>query len=65
MVYLPELLERVSAGEVVKAKVVGINFTVFSLVMAYNNKNVGDTFLCHVTLVSKTSTIDFPNSEIF
>ena len=40
----PELLERVSAGEVVEADSnisTCINFTVFSFIMVYNNKDVG------------------------
>ena len=62
-VYLPELLERVS--EVLKADSnlsSCINFPVFSFVMAYNNKNVGDVFVCNVTFVSQTSIFDSPNS---
>ena len=46
-VYLPELLERVSVEEVLDANgnlSICINFTVFSFIMAYNNKNVGSLF---------------------
>ena len=42
-IHLPELLERGSAGEVVKANSnlsICIKFTVFSFLMAYNNKIV-------------------------
>ena len=49
---LPELLERVSAGEVLEADSnlsSCINFIVFSFVMTYNNKNVGGLFGCNFT----------------
>ena len=52
-VYLPGLLERVSAVEVLGPDSnlsTCINFTVFSVVMAYNNKNVGGLFGCNFTL---------------
>ena len=51
-VYLPELLERVSTGEVLEANSnlpICINFTVFSFVMAHNNKNDGGLFECNFT----------------
>ena len=51
-VYIPELLERVSAGEVFEANnnlSICINFTVFSFLMAYNNINVGGLFGCNFT----------------
>ena len=65
MVYIPEFLECVSVGEVLQADSnlsTCINFTVFSYVMAYNNKNVGGLFGCYLLFVSQTSTFDSPNS---
>ena len=41
-VYLPELMERASAGEALEAS------RAFSFVMVYNNKNVGGIFGCNV-----------------
>ena len=52
MVFLPELLKHVSAGEVWEANSnlsVCINFTVFSFLMVYNDRNIGGLFECHVT----------------
>ena len=60
-----KLLERVSAEEVVKADSnlsICINFTVFSFVMAYNNKKVCAIFRWYNTSVSKASTFDSQNS---
>ena len=51
---LPELFKRVSAGEVLEADsnlTIRINFTVFSFVLAYNNKNVGGLFGYNVTFL--------------
>ena len=51
-IHLPELLERVSAGEVLEADSnlsTCIKFSVFPVVMAYNNKIVGGLFGCNVT----------------
>ena len=51
-VYLPELLERVSAGVVLEAVInlsICINFTVFSFVMAYNTKNIVGLLVCNLT----------------
>ena len=64
-VCLPELLEHVSAGQVLEADSNlsrCINFTVFSFVMAHNNKNVGGLFGCNFTFCVKTSTFDSTNS---
>ena len=61
-VYLPELLERVSAGEVLEVDSnlsICINFTVFSFVMAYNNKNVGCPFGCNFTLCVPNQHLSF------
>ena len=69
--YLPELLERVSAGkaqEVAGILSICVNFTVFSFVMVYNNKKVCAIFGCHITFVSKPRTFNSSNfrySEIF
>ena len=67
-VYLPELLERVSAGEVLEANSdlwTGINFTVFSFVMTYNNKNVGSVFGCNFTFYVPNHHLWFSKFPIF
>ena len=51
-IYLPELLERVSAGEVLEADsdlLSSVYFALFSFVISYNNKKVGALFGCNVT----------------
>ena len=63
-VYLPELLERVSAGKAQEAAgtlSICVNFTVL-FVMAYNNKKVGAIFLCHITFCGQNQLIlQIPN----
>ena len=66
-VYQPELLEHVSAGEVLEADSnlsSCINFTVFSFVTAYNlYKNVGGLHGCNFTFCVKPapSILQIPN----
>ena len=62
-VYLPKLLELVSAGEVLEAisyLSICINFTVFSCVMACNNKMLVAYLGVVLLFVCQTSTFDSP-----
>ena len=66
--YTYQLLERVSAGEVLEADSnlsTCINFTVFSFVMAYNNKNVGGLFGCNGTFCVPNQHLWFSKFHIF
>ena len=61
-------MERISAGEVLEAdsnlSVCINNFTVFSFVMAHNNKKKKVPYLAVISLfVSKPSTFNSPNSK--
>ena len=67
-VYLPELLEHVSAGEVLEADSnlsTCINFTVFSFIMAYNNKNAGGLFACNFTFCLPNHNLRFSKFPVF
>ena len=67
-VYLPVLLERVSAGEVLEVDSnlsTCINFKVFSFVMAYNNKNVGGLFRCNFTFRVPNQQVWFSKFPVF
>ena len=51
-IYLPELLELVSVGELRETTdflLICINFRVFSFAMAYNYKIVVALYECHIT----------------
>ena len=64
-VYLPELFERVSAGEVLEADSnlsISINFTIFSFVTAYNNKTLVAYLYVMLLFVSQTITFYSSNS---
>ena len=66
MVYLPELLERVSAGEVEKADnnlSIRIQFTVLFL-MVYNNKKMFAIFGCYVTTCGQNKHLWFSKFPI-
>ena len=52
--YLPELLERVSAGKVASSLLICVNFKVFSFLMMYNNKKDGAIFGRHITFCAIT-----------
>ena len=67
-VYLPELLERVSGGRSIGGdsnQSICINFTVFSFVMANNNKNVGGLFGCNFTFCVPNKHLWFFKFDIF
>ena len=55
-VYLPELLERVSAGKILEAPATyrSASISVFSLVMTCNNKKDGAIFGYHITFCAIT-----------
>ena len=68
MVYLPELLEHVSAGEVVKVDSnlsICIYLTVFAFVTAYNNKKVCAIFGFYITPCVQSLHIWFSKFPIF
>ena len=64
-VYLPELLERVSAGKLEPAGILSIfvNFKVFSFVKAHNNKTLVPYLDVILIFVFKTSTFNSSNSQ--
>ena len=67
-VYLPELLERVSAGEALEADSnlsTCINFTVFSFVIPLSHKNTGDLFGCNFTFCVPNQHLWFSKFPIF
>ena len=67
-VYQPELLERVSAGEVREAAGIPpmcVNFRAFSFVMAYNYKIVGVIYGCYITFCVQNQKLFFSKFPIF
>ena len=67
-IHLPDLLERVSVCEILEADSnlsTCINFTVFSFVMAYNNKNVVGLFGCNFTFCAPNRHLWFSKNSLY